>query len=126
MSSLTGLLLLAFLVATQCFFSALGFAPRMSRTLPSAHGSKLSMMAEITSGVEFNTIAREWRLKWSPEDNKKSLASVQQTLILFTSTLKKVDGVKGVQRIVCGGCHDYKVITSLDAAKFAAWVSVSN
>lgn len=33
----------------------------------------------ITDGVEFDTIAREWRLKWSPDDNKKSLASVQQS-----------------------------------------------
>lgn len=83
---------------------------------------KLSMI-EITTGVEFNTIAREWRLKWSPDDNKKSLASVQQTLVVFTNALKKIDGVKSVQRIVCGGCLDYKVITALSADKYAAWVS---
>lgn len=35
--------------------------------------------------------------------------------------MKKVDGVKSVQRIVCGGCLDYKIITSLDAGKFGAW-----
>lgn len=26
-----------------------------------------------------------------------------------------------VQRVVCGGCHDYKVITRLDADSFSAW-----
>jgi len=26
-----------------------------------------------------------------------------------------------VQRIVCGGCADFKVITQLDAAKFPSW-----
>jgi hypothetical protein len=82
------------------------------------------LMGEITTGVQFDTIAREWRLKWSADDNKKSLASVQQTLVLFTQALKKIDGVKSVQRIVCGGCLDYKVIVALDAAKFAAWVSL--
>jgi hypothetical protein len=81
---------------------------------------KLSMI-EITAGVEFNTIAREWRLKWSADDNKKSLASVQQTLVVFTNALKKIDGVKSVQRIVCGGCLDFKVITALSADKFADW-----
>lgn len=83
---------------------------------------KLSMI-EITTGVEFNTIAREWRLKWSDDDNKKSLASVQQTLVVFTNALKKIDGVKSVQRIVCGGCLDFKVITALSADKYADWVS---
>lgn len=80
-------------------------------------------MATITTGVEFDTIAREWRLKWTPDNEKKSLATVQQTLDKFGASLKKVDGVKGVQRIVCGGCLDYKVIVSLPADKWAAWVS---
>jgi hypothetical protein len=63
----------------------------------------------IVTGVEFDTIAREWRLKWSPDDDKKSLASVQQSLALFLPAIKNIGGVKSVQRIVCGGCLDYKV-----------------
>mmetsp|Transcript_11072 Transcript_11072/g.16694 ORF Transcript_11072/g.16694 Transcript_11072/m.16694 type:complete len:138 (+) Transcript_11072:18-431(+) len=78
-------------------------------------------MITITDGVEFDTIAREWRMKWSAEDNKKSLASTQQTLSLFQPSIAKIDGVKSVQRIVCGGCLDYKVIIALPAEKFAAW-----
>jgi hypothetical protein len=81
-------------------------------------------MITITDGVEFDTIAREWRLKWSPDDNKKSLASVQQTLVVFLPALKAINGVKSVQRIVCGGCLDYKVIISLPAEKFADWVCI--
>ena len=79
-------------------------------------------MLTITDGVEFDTIAREWRLKWSAENEKKSLASVQQTLTLFTKQLSNIDGVKSVQRIVCGGCLDYKVVIALSADKFKAWV----
>jgi len=81
-------------------------------------------MITITDGVEFDTIAREWRLKWSPDDNKKSLSSVQQTLVVFLPALKAINGVKSVQRIVCGGCLDYKVIISLPAEKFADWVCI--
>ena len=81
-------------------------------------------MITITDGVEFDTIAREWRLKWSPDDNKKSLSSVQQTLVVFLPALKAINGVKSVQRIVCGGCLDYKVIISLPAEKFAEWVCI--
>eukprot|EP01036_Dinobryon_divergens_P024105 gene24105-32522_t len=78
-------------------------------------------MIKITDGVEFDTIAREWRFKWSADDEKKSLASAQQTLFLFQPALKQIDGLKGVQRIVCGGCLDFKVIISLSADKYAAW-----
>ena len=30
-------------------------------------------------------------------------------------------GVVSVQRVVCGGCQDFKVIAKLEAAKFADW-----
>ncbi len=79
-------------------------------------------MITITDGVEFDTIAREWRLKWSPDDNKISLASVQQVVNTILPSIKAINGVKSVQRIVCGGCLDYKIIISLPAEKFADWV----
>ena len=78
-------------------------------------------MIEITTGVEFDTIAREWRLKWSPDDDKKSLQSVQQTLKKFEKEISEIPGLKSVQRIVCGGCLDYKVIISLTASEFGNW-----
>lgn len=81
-------------------------------------------MITITDGVEFDTIAREWRMKWSPDDDKKSLASAQQALSTFTDSIKKVDGVKSVQRVVCGGCLDFKVVIALPAEKFGDWVSI--
>ena len=93
------------------------------RTLGARASVKMSQRAiTITSGVEFDTIAREWRLKWSTDNEKKSLADVQQALNKVGGSLKKVEGVKGIQRIVCGGCQDYKVIVSLPAEKWGAWV----
>ena len=32
--------------------------------------------------------------------------------------IKTVPGLKGVQRVVCGGCQDYKLVISLAADKF--------
>lgn len=78
-------------------------------------------MNTITEGVEFDTIAREWRCKWSADNDKKSLQEAQKALTAVLDDVKKVDGVKGVQRIICGGCFDFKVITSLSADKFKAW-----
>ena len=78
-------------------------------------------MVTITEGVEFDTVAREWRCKWSADNDKKSLQDAQKALESVLGEVKKVDGVKDVQRVVCGGCLDFKVITSLPADKFGAW-----
>lgn len=78
-------------------------------------------MATIAKGVEFDTIAREWRCKWSADNDKVSLEKAQELLNSVLADVKAVDGVKGVQRVVCGGCLDFKVITSLSSDKFPAW-----
>jgi hypothetical protein len=78
-------------------------------------------MTEIAPGVEFDTLAREWRCKWSPESSKSSLSALQKELRQVTRTLKELPGVKRVDRVVCGGCLDFKVITSLDQPAFGDW-----
>ena len=82
-------------------------------------------MVKITEGVEFDTIAREWRMKWSAANDKKSLATIQATLNRLLPAIKNVNGVKSVQRIVCGGCLDYKIIVALPVADFKAWEAAS-
>lgn len=83
----------------------------------------LHLSATITDGVEFDTIAREWRLKWSADNNKESLSLVQNRLNDLKTNIQSVPGLKSVQRIVCGGCLDYKVIVSVSADKFGEWES---
>jgi hypothetical protein len=91
----------------------------MNDTEPNA--KKPKTMGQVTEGVDFDTVAREWRCKWSPETDKKSLQEAQKLLVSLLEDIKKVDGVKNVQRVVCGGCMDFKVIISLPAAKFDVW-----
>jgi len=82
-------------------------------------------MPEITKGVKFDNIAREWRLKWSEDSDKASLAKVQVALDNALAEVSSVEGVGSIQRVVCGGCHDFKVITKLSAAAFADWEKAS-
>ena len=63
-------------------------------------------MKSIVSNVHFNTIAREWRCKW---DNEEALTAAQSALDAILADVKCVKGVKDVQRVVCGGCKDFKV-----------------
>merc|ERR1712224_496618 len=76
-------------------------------------------------GVKFDNIAREWRLKWSEDSDKASLAKVQVALDSALAEVSSVEGVGSIQRVVCGGCHDFKVITKLSAAAFADWEKAS-
>mmetsp|Transcript_3730 Transcript_3730/g.5477 ORF Transcript_3730/g.5477 Transcript_3730/m.5477 type:complete len:137 (-) Transcript_3730:184-594(-) len=97
--------------------------PRISRSILTKVSTVQSTrtMVTITEGVEFDTVAREWRCKWSADDDKASLAEAQKALNSVLDSVKKVDGFKKVDRVVCGGCLDFKVITSLPADKFDAW-----
>jgi hypothetical protein len=73
-------------------------------------------MVTITEGVDFDTIAREWRCKWSGDNDKKSLAEAQKALNAVLADIKAVDGFGTVNRVVCGGCLDFKVCTLCTAA----------
>mmetsp|Transcript_11905 Transcript_11905/g.13990 ORF Transcript_11905/g.13990 Transcript_11905/m.13990 type:complete len:166 (+) Transcript_11905:71-568(+) len=78
----------------------------------------------ITEGVEYNTIAREWRCKWSNDTDKISLVLCQSAIEAVLEDLTtKVDGVKDIERIVCTECLDFKVIVSLSTEKFDEWKS---
>ena len=78
-------------------------------------------MPTITDNVSFETVAREWRMKWSADDDKASLTAAQSALEGVLPALKALPGFKNVQRVVCGGCLDFKVITALGAAEYGAW-----
>lgn len=77
-------------------------------------------MPEIAQGVSFDKIAREWRCKWD-NVNKESLVKAQAELDAVLASMKATPGVLSVQRVVCGGCHDFKVITQLSAEDFGKW-----
>ena len=60
-------------------------------------------------------------MKWSTDDGSKSLQSVQLALETLLPQIKAVDGFKSVQRVVCGGCLDFKVVIALPVDKWPAW-----
>ena len=102
-----------------CFFVFFVFLLFLALKLFSTHRNV--NYSFIHSFTEFDTVAREWRMKWSPDDDKASLAAAQKVLEKQLATVKAVKGVKSVQRVVCGGCMDFKVIVSLDGDSFGEW-----
>ena len=49
-------------------------------------------MPNITPNVEFNNVAREWRCKWSEDNDKASLVALQENLNKFLATVKEKAG----------------------------------
>eukprot|EP00811_Abedinium_folium_P013820 NODE_22860_length_691_cov_4.597518.p1 GENE.NODE_22860_length_691_cov_4.597518~~NODE_22860_length_691_cov_4.597518.p1 ORF type:complete len:113 (-),score=37.69 NODE_22860_length_691_cov_4.597518:259-597(-) len=78
-------------------------------------------MPDITSNVSFDKLAREWRCKWSADDEKASLCGAQAILDKYAATVKGLDGVVETKRVVCGSCFDFKVIICMTADKFGPW-----
>ena len=81
-------------------------------------------MPNITPNVSFTHVAREWRCKWNNANENKSLSDLQVILEQNLAALKGMEGAK-VQRVVCGGCLDFKIIVKMPADKFGAWETTS-
>uniref|UniRef100_A0A7S1B6P9 Uncharacterized protein n=1 Tax=Corethron hystrix TaxID=216773 RepID=A0A7S1B6P9_9STRA len=79
------LALLSALGPAAMAFSPAAAVPRFGLR---AASSTARNMITITDGVEFDTIAREWRCKWSPDDEKASLASAQKALDEVVADIK--------------------------------------
>eukprot|EP00437_Effrenium_voratum_P027347 CAMPEP_0181402676 /NCGR_PEP_ID=MMETSP1110-20121109/3298_1 /TAXON_ID=174948 /ORGANISM="Symbiodinium sp., Strain CCMP421" /LENGTH=128 /DNA_ID=CAMNT_0023524903 /DNA_START=40 /DNA_END=423 /DNA_ORIENTATION=+ len=100
-------------------------------------------MPDIAEGVSFGTLAREWRCKWSFENDCESLRACQQLLqdmqneILEVThhwagkQLKTREVMNGkidvnkqtIQRIVGQACCDFKVVIKLPVSQFEEWES---
>ena len=68
-------------------------------------------MPNFTDNVSFDTIAREWRCKWSDDNDKASLEALQELLEANLEAIKKVEGVE-VQRVNCGQRKYFKIYLS--------------
>ena len=60
-------------------------------------------------------------MKWSADDDKQSLKSIQLALDTLLPQIKAIEGLASVQRVVCGGCLDFKLVVALPVDKWGAW-----
>lgn len=81
-------------------------------------------MPEIFPPVKFESVAREWRCKWSADDDKAFLTAAQNALDDILADASAMEGCASIQRIVCGSCLDFKVVKKLPAAAFGEWEKV--
>ena len=70
-------------------------------------------MPTITEGVEFTNVAREWRMKWTEDGDKKSLAEVQKVLDAKIAAVKAVAGTCDECLFCVATCPTHNTIYSL-------------
>merc|ERR1719215_1791429 len=58
---------------------------------------------------------------WAADADNASLMAAQKELDAILAKLSSVEGVASVQRVVCGGCQDFKVVTKLPEKAFKDW-----
>lgn len=82
----------------------------------------LSAAAGNSTQIEFGHIAREWRMKYAENGLKGGAVELDKMFKeKYLPDVKKIDGFVSVQRAVCGGCNDFKLVIKLKKEKFGDW-----
>ena len=105
------------LLGTACWACGCGRAVR--------DDIKLLTTERIGCNITFDKVAREWRCKYAadasggPADSA-SLKAAEELLQSYLPTLKALPNAE-VTRVMCGGCHDFKIVVNQPCADHDAW-----
>mmetsp|Transcript_13418 Transcript_13418/g.43819 ORF Transcript_13418/g.43819 Transcript_13418/m.43819 type:complete len:157 (+) Transcript_13418:3-473(+) len=105
-------ILLALLAA-----SAAAFAPAASPKT----STKLNSVP-LAGGMSFDRVCREWRCKYTGDkSDSESLAAIAAAVDEFLPALKAIDKDATVNRLVCGSCLDFKLMTTVPLDAYGPW-----
>lgn len=101
-------------------FSIQAFAPA---TLPARQNMALNADVPLANGaMSFNRVCREWRCKYDGDKGtSESLEAISKVVDEYLPELKKISDGVTVNRLVCGGCLDFKLMTTVPLEDFGPW-----
>lgn len=96
-------------------------AARATAFAPSAHaGSSFSRNMSTNSvplangAMSFDRVCREWRCKYTGDKaTSESLEAISKLVDEYLPQIKAVSGGATVNRLICGGCLDFKLMTTV-------------
>jgi len=105
------------IIAALALTGASAFAPvAASRTAVVNHGVPLA-----NGAMEFDRVCREWRCKYEGDKaTSASLEACSKVLAEYLPELKAIEGAT-VNRLVCGGCLDFKVMVTQPLDGYGPW-----
>lgn len=100
--------------------SAAAFAPS---TVSKASTALFAEDVPLANGaMSFNRVCREWRCKYDGDKGTSaSLEAIAKQVDKFLPEIKKASGDITVNRLVCGGCLDFKLMMTVPLDDFGPW-----
>lgn len=72
--------------------------------------------------MSFDHVCREWRCKYTGDkSDSASLEAIAKVVDEYLPELKKVSASAKVNRLVCGSCLDFKLMTTVPLDDFGPW-----
>jgi hypothetical protein len=72
--------------------------------------------------MSFNRVCREWRCKYDGDKGtSESLEAISKVVDEYLPELKKISDGVTVNRLICGGCLDFKLMTTVPLDDFGPW-----
>ncbi|KAI2511432.1 hypothetical protein MHU86_2868 [Fragilaria crotonensis] len=104
-------------------FSALASASAFAPAVP--FGRPVTSLADVAlanGAMSFNRVCREWRCKYEGDKaTSESLEAIAKVVDEFLPEIKKISEGVTVNRLVCGACLDFKLMTTVPLDDFGPW-----
>jgi hypothetical protein len=72
--------------------------------------------------MSFNRVCREWRCKYDGDKaTSESLEAIAKVVDELLPEIKKASADATVNRLVCGGCLDFKLMTTVPLEDYGPW-----
>merc|ERR1712087_130864 len=98
------------------------FAPM---NVPAQRSTSLFAEGDVplaNGAMSFNRVCREWRCKYTGDKGaSESLEAIAKVVDEYLPQLKAVSSGATVNRLVCGGCLDFKLMTTVPLDDFGPW-----
>jgi len=93
---------------------------------PMAVVSNSAIQAEpvplANGSMSFDRVCREWRCKYTGnKSDSKSLEAISKVVDEYLPQIKSVSEGATVNRLVCGSCLDFKIMTTVPLDDFGPW-----
>merc|ERR1712008_623093 len=101
--------------------SALAFTPSAP-----AFTRSIALRAEpvplANGSMSFDHVCREWRCKYTGDkSDSASLEAIAKVVDEYLPQIKAVSATAKVNRLVCGSCLDFKLMTTVPLDDFGPW-----
>jgi hypothetical protein len=83
----------------------------------------VALNVDLANGsMSFDRVCREWRCKYTGDkSDSKSLEAIAKVVDEYLPEIKKISDGVTVNRLVCGACLDFKLMTTVPLEAYGPW-----